>query len=247
MKIEIIATFFDDEIFAKFFIEHYWWADKIMAIVDTETTDQTPDILRSGKNVSIEYFSYPAGFDDIIKVGMLTSMYKRSTADWVIILDADEFLFTIPQGVGVRRVLESTIVPDVVTAKLFQVYRHHEDDDIDYKRPLLYQRTHGDPNTIIGPNSEFNKPICIRSRKDITILPGQHFIHGNNIVLGGNNIYGAHWCNADPAITIPRRLRAKARQSKSNIEKGLSIQHHNVTKESIQAELDKHLYDPILF
>lgn len=225
---------------------------KEISIIDTATTDQTPDVLRRYPNVAIEYFTYPQGFDDIIKVQMLTSMYRRRSGaltgnDWIIILDADEFLFTIPFEVGVRRVLEHTRVPDFVSAKLFQVYRHHSDGDVDFNKPVLFQRRHGNPNTIIGPNSEFNKPICIKANRKITILPGQHFLHCDNVIVGGNNVYGAHWCNADPSITIPRRLRAKSRQSKSNLDNGLSIQHHFVTKESIKHDLDDHLNDPLVF
>jgi hypothetical protein len=247
MKIEIICTFYQDEYFAPIFMKHYAWADTIHALIDESTTDRTEEIINSFPNAMVEKFRFPDGMDDILKIDMLTEVYKESKADWVVILDSDEFLFTLPFDYGVRQVIEDTRVSDVVTAKMFQVYRHVDDVDVDPDAPIIFQRRHGDPNTQYGINSEYNKPIIIRTGKQVVVCPGHHFIHVTDFMIGGNNVYGAHWCNADPLITVPRRMRAMARQSQSNLQKGLSIQHHNLTEDKILEELRGHCYDPLLF
>jgi len=59
---------------------------------------------------------------------------------------------------------------------------------------------------------------------------------------------GAHWSMADPKYVIERRLKGrKERQSKNNLEKKYTIQHHNITVESLLNELKKHENDPKVF
>lgn len=248
MKIEIITLFYNDEFLAPFFFKHYSWADNIIAMVDIASTDRTLEIAREYPNVTPVEFEFTDGMDDIDKMEFQTQAYLNSDADWIFILDSDEFIFTIPFDFGVRNFLAETHLSDVVVAKLFQVFRHRTDKDLDVNVPVWEQRCHGDPNTYTGLNKEFNKPCVIRGGKSVAIGGGCHYLYVNaKFIIGGNNLYGAHWVMADPCFCVDRRLRAKERQSKRNLDLKLSVQHHHVTRESILAECEAHLDDPEIF
>jgi glycosyltransferase involved in cell wall biosynthesis len=246
MIIEVIATFYNDEFLAPFFFRHYAWATRIRAMIDSATTDRTMEIAREYYNVIPQLFSFPQGMDDILKRENINRWYRESSADWVIMVDADEFLFA---PTAIRVILAETNMSDVVCAKLFQVYRHRSDKDLDPDIPVIIQRRHGDPNTSTGSNREFNKPCIVRTGKDIEFHVGNHYIDimSPPFTIGGNIVYGAHWCNADPCFCVDRRLRAMKRQGERNLAMGLSIQHHNITRESVIEECNRHLDDPQLF
>jgi len=176
---------------------------------------------------------------------MLTELYRESKSDWVMIVDSDEFLFTRPYNFGIRNLINETNMSDVIVAKLYQVYRHWTDRDINPNQPALFQRRHGDSNTSMGTNREYNKPCIVRGGKSVDFHVGTHYLNAyGRFTVGGNNVYGAHWVNADPSFCVERRLRAKERQSKRNLDMEMSVQHHFVTRESIIEECEKHLDDP---
>lgn len=245
MRVETISTFYNDEVMAELYCRHYEWVDRINAFVDVAGEDGTVEVLARFPNVNIQEFEFPAGMDDVIKADLLNGAYRRCDADWILMVDADEFVFSVPYELGMRGILEQTVMSDVMSVKLFNVYRHWTDKDVDVSKPPLFQRRHGDPNTSVGENAQFNKPCIVRGRRNVVFHIGNHYIScGDGFVVGGNNAYGAHWCNADASFCVDRRLRAKARQSADNLEHGRSLQHHHVTRQSITAECASHLHDP---
>ena len=74
--------------------------------------------------------------------------------------------------------------------------------------------------------------------------------HGNQNVMKISpfSLLGAHWSMADPVFAVERRVKnRRARQSKNNLAKELTMQHHYVTEEIIMAEFKQHMYDPQVF
>jgi hypothetical protein len=258
MNIEVITMMYNEEFLAPFFMEHYKWVDKIHIILDKDTTDRTEEIVRRYPNVEVYPFRFPDMMDDEIKVSILNRHYQVSGADWVMVVDADEFIFH--QTASVRGFLQR-ITDDVVVANLYQVYRHKDDKDLDPKMPAIYQRRHGDKNT--GKNQQYNKPCIAKTGLNICWTPGNHFIYhpetstrynlpgsitDRGTKISSEVLLGAHWAMADPCFCIERRCKGRRdRQSKRNIEAKMTIQHHNITEAQVSEECNEHLNDGEVF
>jgi glycosyltransferase involved in cell wall biosynthesis len=80
-----------------YLLRHYATFCDRMIVYDDKSDDGTPDLARSG---GAEVRPYPfEGLDDIEFVGLANAVYMeaRGQADWVIWVDADEFLYH-PRG-----------------------------------------------------------------------------------------------------------------------------------------------------
>ena len=243
-KIEVITMWFNEAFLAPFFLNHYSCVDHIRIIDDEESTDDIRGVVSRYANASIEYIRFPAGFDNDIAVGRLNQSYRESKADWVIAVDADEFVFMddLPTLLSQQK-------EDIFYVRLFQVYRHREDSDLDPGIPIRLQRRHGDSHAVKGRNRKGMKPIVVRvGLHNMKWMPGQHNIwNRHHYVTSERVLFGAHWIMADPAFCVDRRLRGRARQSQQNILRGNSCHYNTVTEELVREELGKHMDDERLF
>jgi len=249
MKIAIATMWYNEEDFGPLFLKHYSYVDKIHLILDTDTTDRTREIALKYKNVEIEDFTFPDMMDDIIKVNKLnaTISFLLDEFDWVYLLDADEFIFAPKPYLNERSFLykQERQGYNLVLAKMFQVYRHISEGDLDINKPAILQRQHGDPDLSSSFNSSYIKPIIVRKGLKIVWKAGNHCCIGSNINLAKECFYGAHWMMAEPNIAIKRRIYGrKMRQSKRNLEKKLTVQHHHITEEQIRQQCEIHRNDP---
>jgi hypothetical protein len=269
-SLEVLTMWYNEAYLAPFFLKHYAYADKITLLYDADTTDNTLEIAKSYPNVSVIPFRFPDMMDDELKRDLLNAQYKRAECDWVLCVDADEFVFYKKAGdfcYDLRRYLDDNPGYDLFNVTLYQVYRHIDDVALD---PDLYpvpQRRHGDPNVTEGINALYNKPILVRKGQDICWSPGCHFIEFlppsllrkfaalfmrlfalSPVTISPIPLMGAHWSMADPIFAVERRVKnRRARQSKNNLAKNLTFHHHAVTEESIMAEFEQHMHDPRLF
>ena len=248
-KIEIITMMYNELFLAPYFCQHYSFADKIRVILDTDTNDGTEDILSRYKNVSVEYFTFPDMMDDILKVQKLSDAYSSSDADWVMMPDADEFIFTKDHlEESVRAFLERfPSIIDLIYVSLYQVYRNRKDEDLVLEKGYL-QRRHG--NKISRFDKHYIKPIVLRSNKKVQWRTGFHELHSEEPLVCRRRVrlYGAHWTMADPCFCVERRVHGRRdRQSKYNLANGLTKHQHYITEESILAECNEHLDDPQVF
>ena len=250
MKVEVITMMFNEEFLVPFFMGHYSWVDKIKVFIDADTTDNTELIVRNYPNAEVYKFRFPDMMDDALKVGFLNEAYRSSEANWVIMVDADEFVFKNMKP-DIRSILEQEKA-DVIISKLYQVYRHRTDSDLDMTKPAIIQRRHGIANEGFDKRCGFslglyNKPIVARGGLKISWTAGNHFIKYEQAypVSSQEFLDGAHWAMADPCFCIERRCKGRRdRQSKFNLENGMTIQHHHITEEQVKAECDAHLNDP---
>lgn len=261
MKVEVITCMFNEEFLAPFFMGHYSWVDKAKVFIDMDTTDNTESIVRKFPNAEVYKFQFPDMMNDLLKVNFLNDAYHSSRADWVILVDADEFVFRA-MNPDIRNYLEMEYA-DVIVSTLYQVYRHKTDKDLDVTKPAVPQRRHGIANTGVDERAGFdlslyNKPIVARGGLMIEWTAGNHFItdgsgaryhQAGTITNGGVKISqhlldGAHWAMADPCFCIERRCKGRRdRQSKFNLANGMTIQHHGITEEDVRAECEAHLHD----
>ena len=288
MSIEVLTMWYNEAYLAPFFLKHYAYADKITLLYDADTSDNTLKIVESYPNVHVVPFQFPDMMDDELKRDFLNTQYRQTECDWVLCVDADEFVFYKKGNefcYDLHPFLDGNPEYDLFYVTLYQIYPHADDAELDPDMCPVPQRRYGDPNVTKGHNSMYNKPILVRKGLDMYWTPGCHEIdlvlrNGLNMlwVPGCNRmtfrghplkkiaanfmktcmifpagissvpLLGAHWAMAAPAFAIERRIEnRKKRQSRNNLEKGMTVQHHNVTEESIMREFAQHKNDPQLF
>jgi len=239
MRVSLVTMFYNEEDFAPFFFKHYSWVDEIFLILDSDTNDRTLEIAKLFSNITLIPFTFPDGMDDILKTAKINEVCKMIDSDWIIVVDSDEFIFNLDSGSNLKRDL-SSVDNSVVFAKLWNVYRHKSENDLDINIPIVEQRRYGIPD-MLGQSAPYRKPSIFRGKMNIELELGNHYLNIDGIRATSNyELQGAHWAMADVEIAVKRRIYGrKLRQSRSNLEKGLTIQHHHVTEEQIRAECEE--------
>lgn len=95
MKIHLYTVAWNEEYIMPYFLRHYSkFCDKIF-VYDNESTDSTVDIVKSFPNTEVKSFKSEDKFNDLANLYIKSNMYKQSRgeADWVIVVDADEFIY----------------------------------------------------------------------------------------------------------------------------------------------------------
>lgn len=248
-RIGIITMWYNEARLAPLFLRHYSWVDRIHLLLDADTTDETEAIAKQFANVVIEPFRFPDGMDDLLKIAKYNeTITKMQNCDWVIGLDADEFIWPDTWEPDARFFLSRQSC-DVMVASMWQVYRHRTERAIDYTAPAMWQRRHGDPQRTSNANRFYNKPCIINPCLGITWTPGCHeFRCDIPVNVGRNGFLGTHWAMADVDLAIERRIAGRRdRMSQVNLSRGLTVQHHHITEDEIRASCEAHLDDPRLF
>ncbi len=227
-RFEAITFVYNEEFLLPFFINHYKdLVDRFNLVYDMDSTDRTLEILQSCPKANIIHFKFPDMMDDKIKVDYINQIYAGISDAWVLNVDADEFIF-----------LDSPPVASVNSVSLYHVFRHVTDRDLDPKLPVAAQRRHGFLEAM------YRKPIIVRSGLGfVKWNVGNHSLQGVNTPPA--QYIGAHWANADPCFCVKRRVTdRKERQSKFNLQTGMTIQHHNITEEDVLRYCKEHENDP---
>jgi diadenosine tetraphosphatase ApaH/serine/threonine PP2A family protein phosphatase len=234
-RVQVICFFYNEETLARLFVQHYAWADEILAVV-SRSSDRTRECLEAARNVRVIDFEFPAGMDDRMKTDKVNDLLgKPSEFDWKIVVDADEFIWPSNNQRTQDYLASVPARVTVVEARMRNVFRHHSEADLDLDRQPVPQRTHGDPNYFSEENVRYQKPIVIRAGHSICLDLGNHRQSGG-IFDHAFWFAGAHWQNADPSFAVTRRTRDRRdRQSEANLRGGYGVQHHRVTEEEILA------------
>lgn len=252
MRIELMTRWFNEEFLAPFFLRHYRFVDKIHLFLDADTNDNTREVIarENQGNVQVHEFKFPDKVNDIIARDHFNEFYKTMDCDYVMLVDADEFIFYPP------RYLEEH--PELVHfTKLWNVYRHVTDKDLDPNLSVREQRRHG-VSDLEGWDI-YTKVNIVKAGMDFWWEAGMHSgkLNGHMVDwtmprtwlppgVSHTPLTGAHWPNADPCFTVKRRVNRCLRQSNYNLTHGLSTQHHGVTEEKVRALLKEHENDPIV-
>jgi len=250
MKIAAVTMVYNEAPILPYFLRHYRYLDEIHVLYETDSTDETLEILMRAPNVVIEKGHIEGGLDDIKKIDLINNSVRRIKADWVYVVDPDEFIFP-PNNEAPYEFLKRQSC-DVVRSGMYQVYRHRHDKDLDPSSPPVPQRVHGDADLHStedeehrASNSWYVKPNIVRPSRDISFTPGHHFIEGDP-PASPELWVGAHWQMADPSIAIARRMERKGRVSERNKKLKMGWQHFDITSEKIKEEIELHMNDPII-
>ena len=215
MTIELITTYFKEEFLAPLFLIHYDWVDRMTFITQKREDHQ---------------------FDDEDKMNWINQAISRSQADWVVLVDMDEFIYPLPYGCNPRGVLEQER-GDVIYSHMTRMWRHHTDGDIDRSQPPVPQRLHGQPDHV--------KP-CVFRPNGKRVGAGNHDITSCFLMEHGKPWAGAHWANADACFWVERETKHRGpRLTERNRQRGHGT-HTLRTREQILAECEAHKNDPVI-
>jgi len=247
VTIGVVTRWCNDADLAPFFFDHYSYADEIVVLLSEENADNTEEIAARYPNVRVIKFTYPNGFNCKYSTHMVTITAAKMTTDWIIAVDADEFIFP-KNNRDVREVLQDAD-GNLLYANMWQMYRHRSEMDLDPSLKAVWLRRHGDPNRTEGPNARYQKPIIVRAGTGIEWGVGLHNYSPNSkIQVAKERFDGAHWIMADVELAIKRRMRGNRKfVSKEDIRNGWSCNNFDVTEEEIREECERHLDDPQLF
>lgn len=244
--VEVVSAWWNEEILAPVFLRHYDWTDHIHVILDSATTDNTRSFLEGNPKVTIHPITYPNGIDWITKSEAVNRLAKSRACDWVIGVDADEFIWGMNEESVKEFLLRQT--GDVVFAAMWSVYRHESESDID-TRPVREQRRHGcsEPGVTYG-FSGWIKPCVMRPSKQIDWTCGVHeYVPRADITPCKEFLIGSHWAMADVGLAVSRRTGQVLRQSENNKIHRHGYQNFDITREAIEAECRLHARDKRLW
>lgn len=253
LKIKLFTFFYNEAFLIPFYLNHYWWADQIHAIV-SQSSDNTRHLLAADPRVHIEDFEFPDGIDDVLKINHLNSRVEACSQgfDWVMVPDADEFYWPRGHVSGDPRQLLQVVGNEYTAhrACMWHVFRHRTDADLDPRNPrVVQQRRHGISDRTCDRSIHYQKPSIIRPGHGIRFGVGQHTLDDNPAIKFSPYAFdGAHWQNADPCFAVIRTCRDRRdHMSKANLERGHGWDKHSVKEQEVMDLCAAHLDDSICF
>ena len=255
LEVEVITMMYNEAILAPLFVRHYApWVDKL-TVFYSESNDSTRQKLELAaaecglKTLTILPFEFPKGFDDLLKIDCINRAVRNSSADFVVCVDADEFVYPWPfSGADPRKELTAEDA-NIIRCSMFQVYRHWTEVDIDTKIPPLMQRRHGAPNVDSqGCLKWHDKPCIIRPDSGIQFHVGCHFVTTPLPYPESQTVWrGVHWGMADDFCKDRYVRDRRDRLSKENLQNNYGVETFNLKHEHLAAFLKTHRNDPLLF
>jgi len=94
--IEVFAICYNEEKIMPFFLKHYSKFCSRAAIFDNHSTDRTVEIIENfAKTFPIQLIPYDTNgtLDDSVYLSIKNNCWKKSEADYVIVVDSDEFVY----------------------------------------------------------------------------------------------------------------------------------------------------------
>ena len=251
VSVEIVTAWYNEAFLAPLFLRHYAFADRITILYDLDTTDDTRAIAADFPNVSLIPFRFPHKFDNMMKQRLINHQYHKSCCDFVLGVDADEFVFYKDASGGLCWDLPAWLrqydTHDVFYVRLYSVYPHRDDVPLNRDLPAVPQRRHGDPDVPSG----FCKPALIRAGLKANWWVGCHKLivdPAARVAESPVPLLGAHWNKADQALALRRILRDRVeRLSVNDVKHNFCTHYYYVTEKKLLHEFAQHADDPLLF
>ena len=234
------AVCWNEEKMLPFMFHHYeTFVDKFF-IYDNESTDSSLQIISNHPNaVTIPYITHTIDDEKLIATKNECWKASRGTADYVIVCDIDEFLYT-PN----TKAFLSHLQASGISMPLSQGF-----DMCNTQFP-----NYGTTSSLVEavktgvPNRDYSKCILFSPYKivDMNYEPGAHFCHPYGLINSDETpYYVLHYKYLGVEYVLERTRQYRMRMSKDNIAKGYALQYleeetaikDNIEKKLLQAKV----------
>ena len=223
--VHLYAVCWNEEKIIPFFFSHYDHFVSHYYIYDNYSTDNTRKLLSTHKNLDI--ISYDTGntFNDVVHQKIKNSAWKRSRgkADWVIVIDMDELIYSV----DIYRLLSET------SGTIFSPtgFNMLSDEFPNADRLITEQVKFG------VEDKNYGKLVMFTPHKIIEIhyLPGAHEAFPEGIVKEDHNLQLLHYKNLGIDYVLARISEYQQRMSDFNKQMGHGF-HYDKTKEVIESD-----------
>lgn len=226
MKIEVFCIVNNEERMMPYFMRHYNQFARVV-ILENNSTDRSVDIARS-MGARVWEYDIPDVIDDQWYIDVKDSCWKASKADWVMIVDCDEFIW----HPCIKRVLADTTAT-IFKPKFYEMFSE--------KFPTTEGQIYDEVKTGCngGPKMNLFKPSEI---KYINYEGGCHNAKpkGNVILDSESDIRTLHMRFLSLDYVKERNARASKRLSEFNLQTGLGF-HYLWTEEEVTSHFIGHL------
>lgn len=230
MKIDVFAICYNEEIILPFFLNHYFKFTNNITIYDNQSTDNSVEIIKSfGANV-ISYDTNNEIRDDIY-LDIKNNCWKQSNADWVIVIDIDEFIYHTDIKTKLLNTNSSIIVPigfEMISENI-PIYNNNLITDC-IKTGFQYKNS--------------SKPCIFNPRKikEINFLPGCHEVSPIGDVTYDvlTDIKLLHYKHINREYVIKKHSSYCKRLSSINLKKNWG-HHYKKTSNEIHSLFDEYL------
>lgn len=220
MKIETFAVCHNEQAILPYFFRHYSQYGSV-TIFDNNSTDNSIEIAKRN-NAHIFQFSTDNEFREDILTNIRNICWKESKADWVMVVDIDEFIY----HKNLIQILE-TIEGTVILPRMFNMYSD------------IFPTTEGQIYDEVKFGVEFNSKMSLfrpKEIKDINFEPGMHFANpeGNFNLNFTSPIIEMHFKNLGQEYVNNRNAYLNTRQSEVNRQNGWSWHLANTPEQTAQ-------------
>jgi len=247
MRVSILSKWYNEIELAPFFFKHYDFADEIIIYLDKGSNDGSKEFIENTSKGRISWGTSGGKLNDGICVRDLNRIAGECKSDWLICVDADEFVF--PQGFADPRHSLEVSDGNVIYAAMWNMYKHADDLPLDPTNPSIMQRRHGDPDRTNPSSINCTKPIIIKPEIQINWGVGCHeYFPNKKAIVSHTSWDGAHWQSVELDLAVKRRIKGvRERISDTNRRNNWAFHNFNVTKEEIETLMEEHKYDPLIF
>ena len=216
MIIHVYTMCYNEEILMPYFLRHYEsFADHIF-VFDHYSTDKTVQIVNSCQKTTCVSHGIKGEADNTVLVDLKNTAYKtsRKQADWVIVVDTDEFVYHPhitkllkeykEKGITLPKTVGCDMISDGTPSHSGQIYDVIKNGIID---------------------SSFSKRAIFDPSLDINYSPGAHKCNpSGNIVESKNaDIKILHYRFLGPDFIVQRIVTRTSRRSKKDRENSWGI------------------------
>ena len=213
MTLDVYAICYNEEFMLPLFISHYKAMGANITIYDNLSTDNSKEIII---NSGCTYIPYDSGgqIRDDLYLDIKNNCWKKSTAEWVAIVDIDEFIELQPS----LKLDKSTMV-----------------------RTKGYDMIGAPPSRNGVPNNMYSKYCMFRPKqiREINYRAGCHTCSPvGNIFVSEETANLLHYKYISKEYVFNRHTVYESRLSDINKRFSWGIEYQNVIKEDIEKKID---------
>lgn len=166
----------DEELLLPYFLDHYDFVDKITIFYDRYSQDNSKSIIDSNPKCNRIDFDFKGDYRDDFLMYAKNSEWKSSKgiADWVIVVDLDEFLYYENSIKEYLKLCESQNVSIPLTTG----YDMISEETLQRSKPITEQVKFGVKNKRFDKRVIFNPKLI----SDISFRPGAHLCDPEGMV-----------------------------------------------------------------